>query len=130
MSNIIGYSKPANNWEQRTAISSKKKSSGEPLYIPLTLDRHNELCQITYTALSKDDLDLEYTFDDELTFSSIGKGRSAVHFYFHNIRGTCFSMFSKDFEILVKDGKINNAKVIGKFGFVKRGSNIGIKFLG
>lgn len=129
MSTIIGYTKVFDGYKQRVAISSKTKKSGEPLHIPICLDNHNQGNQLLWTHVKKDDFDLEYTFDEELKFLNISKGRSAIHFFFQGLNGK-YCMFIKDFEEIFRSNKIDKGKIIGRFKFSKRGQNFGIVYLG
>lgn len=69
-----------------------------------------------------------YEWEDELVYTDYSKGRSAVNFEFTSRKtGKIYSMFLSDFcrSIVLLD----EAVLKGKFTFVKRGSNFGVKLI-
>jgi hypothetical protein len=77
-------------------------------------------------AIMKDN----FEFSDTLTYNGYGRGRSAASLYFTDAKGITYSMFLSDFDDLMKTKKLIGDQVSGKWTFVKKGSNYGIKFLG
>lgn len=70
-----------------------------------------------------------YEFEDTLTYEGFGRGRSSVRLYFKGANGDEYEMFMKDFDEIMKSGKIKGGKISGKWTFVKRGRNYGIKMV-
>jgi hypothetical protein len=64
-------------------------------------------------------------FNDTLTYAGYGRGRSAAYFVFTRSDGKEVTMFMKDFDALIR--QMVNGKVSGRFVFIKRGQNYGVK---
>lgn len=69
-----------------------------------------------------------YEFDDELHFTTYGRGRSAAYFIGAMAsNGMTVNVFITDFMDLMPH--MVHGKVTGKFSFVKRGQNYGCKLV-
>jgi hypothetical protein len=66
-------------------------------------------------------------FEDALRFVGYRRGRSAAYFAFQRSDGTEVTMFLKDFEAAVPI--MERGLVRGKFQFIKRGQNYGVRLL-
>ena len=72
-----------------------------------------------------------FTFTENLQFSSVIRGRSAVTFIWKDEGGKFYPMMIKDLTLLLQKGTIVDGKVFyGEWTFVKRGSNYGITCYG
>lgn len=69
-----------------------------------------------------------YEFSDILEYVEYGKGRSSTVFYFKSkTDGKSYSMFVSDFDSIVNN--MMNGVIEGKFTFVKKGQNYGLKMI-
>lgn len=85
----------------------------------------------TMKEYSKDfELKDNYEFFATLTLKHVGRGRSSVGFSMEDYDGKSYNMFLKDFEEMVKNNTLDHGQISGKWTFVKRGQNYGIKCLG
>lgn len=70
-----------------------------------------------------------YVFTDTLTYAGFGRGRSAVTIYWVDSIGRKYPMFIKDFDTLMRAGKVVGTTATGRWTFTKRGQNYGVRFL-
>ena len=69
-----------------------------------------------------------FEFEDVLVFTHFSRGRSSVKAHFRSkYTEVKYEMFISDFEDVLKNNRIGNAYVKGKFTFVKKGANYGVK---
>jgi hypothetical protein len=68
-----------------------------------------------------------FEFTDTLTYSTYGRGRSAVGFEFIRSDSTTVNMFVSDFHLVIPH--MVNGKITGRFTFIKKGMNYGCKLL-
>lgn len=69
-----------------------------------------------------------YVFEDTLIYKGYGRGRSSVTFYFDDSNGNTYEMFISDFDDLFRKlGGFTGLTISGKWTFVKKGKNYGIK---
>lgn len=66
-------------------------------------------------------------FEDTLTFTGYGRGRSSAVMHFEGSNGASYNMFLSDTNVLLKTKDIIGGKVKAQWTFCKRGSNFGIK---
>lgn len=72
-----------------------------------------------------------FEFEDELYVLGMSRGRSAANFTLvSQTNGKSYNLFMTDMVDMLQNGVINKGKIKGKWTFVKRGQNYGIKFLG
>ena len=67
-------------------------------------------------------------FEATLHYRSYARGRSSITFYWIDDDSHQYPMFLKDFDKLLKQD-INVLHIHGVWGYVKRGSDYGIKFI-
>lgn len=73
---------------------------------------------------------LDTTFEAELRFTTTSRGRSSVKFHFiDDSTGIEYEMFLTEFERVVMLG-LAPISLKGLFGFHKKGSNFGIRYIG
>jgi len=71
-----------------------------------------------------------YTFEAALYYAGYYRGQSACGMNFTDMTtGLKHEMCMTDFDALMKSGKLQGRTVIGKWGFVKRGTTLGIKYI-
>lgn len=68
-----------------------------------------------------------FSFQDELTYSTYERGRSSAIFKMVRLNGKTVDVFMSDADVLIP--KMRNGKVAGLFTFVKKGTNYGCKLL-
>ena len=68
-----------------------------------------------------------YVFEDTLTYETYYRGRSSATICFKDTNGHTYEMFMSDFDILITAKGLNGKSVSGKWTFVKKGKNYGIK---
>jgi len=70
-------------------------------------------------------------FEDTLTYTGYEQGRSRVNMKFHSNKFNArVYMFLTDFnELMLSDTTAGNGSINGRFTFVKRGANYGIKMV-
>lgn len=69
-----------------------------------------------------------YEFLDELEYIEYSRGRSSTIFYFKSKKDSkSYSMFISDFNKVVS--KMTNGIIVGRFTFVKKGSNYGVQMI-
>jgi hypothetical protein len=66
-------------------------------------------------------------FEETLTFSGYGRGRSSAVFYWKDSTGADYQMFMTDMDDLLNNKNIINRQVTGAWTFCKRGQNYEIK---
>ncbi|EGL19848.1 MULTISPECIES: hypothetical protein [unclassified Paenibacillus] len=66
-------------------------------------------------------------FDDILTFTGYGRGRSSAVMHFSGSTGAEYNMFLTDTEDLIKAKDIVDGRVKAQWTFCKRGRNYGIR---
>jgi hypothetical protein len=72
-----------------------------------------------------------YEWSTTLKLQSIERGRSAAHFIWTDADNRRYPMFMKDLtEMIFNYGVAVGGVIRGKFTFVKRGQNYGIKMIG
>ena len=71
-----------------------------------------------------------YEFKDTLTFVDWGRGRGPTNFEFVDSFDNEYQMFMVDFCDMISKANINHGEVEGKWTFIKRGTDYGIKYLG
>lgn len=72
-----------------------------------------------------------HEFVDTLVYDGYTRGRSSVKIRFvRNSTNTIVEMFMTDFDDMMEKVGLNIHSVTGRFEFVKRGINYGVKFLG
>lgn len=69
-------------------------------------------------------------FPANLRLTDMERGRSAAHFIWEDEQGHAFIMFMTDLLDLIQNFTIENGVVSGMWGFVKRGQNFGVVYLG
>lgn len=68
-------------------------------------------------------------FDAVMTLKGAHRGRSAAHLLLNDQDGHEYTMFLTDFVHAAKQGVHVGGKIAGRFEFVKRGQNYGIRLL-
>ena len=68
-----------------------------------------------------------YVFEDTLTYVTYYRGRSSVTIGFKDSNGCSYEMFISDFDELITSKGLFGKSVRGKWTFVKKGQNYGIK---
>ncbi|MBU5266253.1 hypothetical protein [Virgibacillus proomii] len=68
-----------------------------------------------------------YVFEGTLEYKTYHRGRSSVTIEFSDSKGNTYGMFVSDFDDLVNRKGLNGKKVHGKWTFVKKGQNYGIR---
>lgn len=69
-----------------------------------------------------------FEFEDTLVFTHFSRGRSSVKAHFRSkYTEVRYEMFISDFEDVLKHNRIGNSHIRGKFTFVKKGANYGVK---
>ncbi len=66
-------------------------------------------------------------FDETLTYTGYGRGRSSAVFYFEDSTGATYQMFMTDMDHLLSSKNLIDGKVTGTWTYCKRGKNFGIK---
>jgi hypothetical protein len=97
------------------SLNIQKQPSG--LYIPFSTD--GNMLRYDY-SLTKDKFDMEFTFIDELTFSSFRHGQSTSYAVFTRTNGKLVHMTLADFKPLVP--LLVRGKIKAKWGVRKQGS--------
>lgn len=69
-------------------------------------------------------------FSTTMTFHSYSRGRSAAGFNFKDENDRNYYMFLTDISDMIREVTLDHGKVSGKWTFVKRGTNYGVKYLG
>ncbi|HDR9003031.1 TPA: hypothetical protein QDA99_006606 [Burkholderia vietnamiensis] len=67
-------------------------------------------------------------FEDALTYSGYGRGRSSATLHFKRSDGTSVQFFMTDFDDIARH--MVNGVLAGRFQFVKRGQNYGCQRIG
>ena len=71
-----------------------------------------------------------YEFEDTLIITGMSRGRSAANFNLQStINSKNYNLFMTDIVDLIQKATINKGTIKGRWTFVKRGSNYGIKLL-
>jgi hypothetical protein len=71
-----------------------------------------------------------YVFEDELQFLGFYRGRSSAGITFESKKHKSqYTMFLIDFKDLILNNLVEFGKIQGKWTFVKRGTNFGVRFL-
>jgi hypothetical protein len=71
-----------------------------------------------------------YEFDDTLILTGMSRGRSAANFNLQSeTNSKNYNLFMTDIVDMIKNANIFKGKVKGKWTFVKRGQNYGIKLI-
>lgn len=71
-----------------------------------------------------------YEFEDTLYLNGMSRGRSAANFdLLSQTNSKSYNLFMTDIVDMVQNGNINKGIIKGRWTFVKRGSNYGIKLL-
>lgn len=84
----------------------------------------------SYYPYEKSEFEKEnFEFESELTFTGFIRGRSAARAQFKDHNNNTLEMFLSEFENLIETGLPVN-KLSGKWTFHKKGSNVGLKYLG
>lgn len=69
-----------------------------------------------------------FVFEDTLTYTNYGKGRSAITFYFtRESNGKEVTMFASNLSEVIP--RFVNGKLTGQFTFCKKGQNYGCRML-
>ena len=69
-----------------------------------------------------------FEFEDTLVFTHFSRGRSSVKAHFRSkYTEVKYEMFISDFEEVLKKSRIGNCHIRGRFTFVKKGMNYGVK---
>ncbi|MCC2249015.1 hypothetical protein JUJ52_03460 [Virgibacillus sp. AGTR] len=66
-------------------------------------------------------------FNETLTYTGYGRGRSSAVFYFKDSTGATYQMFMTDMDALLSSKDLIDGKVTGTWKYCKRGKNFGIK---
>ncbi len=70
-----------------------------------------------------------FEFEDTLSLSQYGRGRSSVTFEMQRTSGKTVSVFVSDFFDMAIDEHFAAGQISGRFTFTKRGQNYGCKLL-
>jgi hypothetical protein len=70
-----------------------------------------------------------YEFDATLTYETYGRGRSSVTFYWKDDDGHRYTMFVSDFDDILNSVGLHGKKVTGRWTFVKKGQDYGVKLV-
>ena len=71
-----------------------------------------------------------YEFEDILIITGMSRGRSAANFNLQStVNGKNYNLFMTDIVDLIQKATINKGEIKGKWTFVKRGNNYGIKLI-
>lgn len=68
-----------------------------------------------------------FEFDDTLTYEGFSRGRSAAYVLFKRSDGKQVTMFLKELDELMP--RMCGGQVTGRFTFIKRGQNYGVRIL-
>lgn len=68
-------------------------------------------------------------FEETLTYSGYGRGRSSATIHFKDAKNNEYSMFLSDFDELMRSGKLSGNQIKAKWTFAKKGRNFGIKMV-
>ena len=74
--------------------------------------------------------DKDYTITRTMKIVSTRRGRSSAQFILEDEEGHVFNMFMTDTLDMLQRAHIVNGKVQGVWGFKKRGTNYGMKYIG
>lgn len=120
------------------------------LFVPF--DRHGNMLDYSYWGISEEEKELckkhgrfdrlypngelaemfipNFVFEDTLIFTRFSRGRSSVKAHFESkYTELKYEMFISDFQNVLKQNRIGNCHVTGRFTFVKKGQNYGIVLL-
>lgn len=69
-----------------------------------------------------------YVFEDDLEYDGYARGNSAARILFRSLKdGKRYEMFLTDFDDAMRRCLFFKNRLIGKFTFIKRGQNYGVK---
>lgn len=72
-----------------------------------------------------------HEFTGTLTLDGMERGCSAAHFTLHDTSDQRYTMFMKDLLLMVQAcSNMNRGTITGRWTYVKRGMNYGVKFVG
>ncbi len=86
----------------------------------------NHFGQLGY-PIDVDEWKPNYIFEDELQFSHFSRGRSSVKAIFKDENDFKYEMFVSDFNDVINSQTIVKGKIKGRFYFIKKGANYGLK---
>ena len=96
-----------------------------PKALTIPFDRKGNM--LSYQAYDTHEMRENYEFTAVLTLTGISRGRSAANAEFVDENGRSYSMFLKDFSELLRTVGVIRGKTYGRWTFVKRGANYGVK---
>lgn len=106
------YEKEYLEYEAKVKEIQDRKDSGRYIEVDETIWKEN------------------FEFEDTLIITGMSRGRSAANF---NLQSTIdsknYNLFMTDIVDLIRKVTITNGKIKGRWTFVKRGSNYGVKLL-
>ena len=70
-----------------------------------------------------------FEFDAHLAFVGMSRGRSAAYFHLRSAEGNTYTMFMSDILDLLQRGRVIEGACYGRWTFVKKGSNYGVKLI-
>ena len=71
-----------------------------------------------------------FEFEDTLLFGYFSRGRSSIKAHFVGLHtGKRYEMFISDLEDVIKAHRLTGSEIKGKFTFIKKGQNYGVKLL-
>jgi len=91
---------------------------------PIPFDKDGHLLSFPYNPHEWRD---NYVFEGTLKYRTYYRGRSSATIDFEDSDGRTYEMFMSDFNDLMLAKGFNGQEVTGKWTFVKKGKNYGIK---